>query len=556
MRVLGLNTSHDATVTLVEDGRIVLNLELERFTRVKNDCGYSEEFVRFCLDHAGWQVSDIDLVGLHSVWGPDSAIVKGFHRPVLPIEVPSTVGVHDPIFYKTTLLGRLIDAVAVNHHVAHAAGAFFTSPFQEAAILVIDGYGDGVNFSILYGHGVTIQRIGSVARQVNFPSFWEGICRNNYMMVRNETPEVSRWDQFYPSTGPGKIMALAAYGREDPEIRRRIYMDVTMPIRPRKGNERYLFGVYNWGQDISDTKSPEAQAVAAALQHWTNEDLIATMRAAGEFVRSENLCYAGGLALNCIATSHAFVRSPFKRLHVPPFANDAGIGPGVALAGYYAASGVSARPSTPYSAYGGPRYRPDEIQAAIAAARTRLPGVLVSEATTERIAALIVAGDIVAVARQGSECGPRALGHRSLLARADLADGRARLNEIKKREWYRPFAPIILRERAEEILEQVVDESAYMNTSAVIRPEWRERLSAVAHIDFSTRPQLIRRHHEPFIYEIVERVAQATGVPAVLNTSFNLQGPIVETPMDAVDCYTRMAVPHLLIDDVLLTKMV
>jgi len=439
----------------------------------------------------------------------------------------------------------------VNHHVAHACSAYFTSPFDNATILIVDARGDDVNFSIFFAQGMQLQKVVSLFRPLNTPMFWEGVCVNNFKMIRKEGSEIAPWSHMYPSTGPGKIMALAAYGREDPDIRRQIYADISLPVVLDNMTEQYRFGgTYNWGQDLSDTRSAESQAVAAALQHWTNEDLISAMRLAAKFAPLENLCYAGGRALNCIATSHAFTRSPFKRLYVPPFANDAGIAAGVALAAYYASSPAARRPPTPFSPYTGPRYRRDEIDAAVASA----PGLSTAPVDAARVAELIAAGKIVAMFRQGSEAGPRALGHRSLLARADLPGGRDRLNAIKRREWYRPFAPIILRERAEEILEQVIDESAYMNTSATIRPEWRERMSAVAHVDFTTRPQLIRRHQEPYVYEIVERVGAATGVPAILNTSFNLQGPIVETPKDAVDCFMCMAVDHLVLDDVLVTR--
>ena len=240
----------------------------------------------------------------------------------------------------------------MNHHVAHACSAYFTSPFDNATILIVDARGDDVNFSIFFAQGMQLQKVVSLFRPLNTPMFWEGVCVNNFKMIRKEGSEIAPWSHMYPSTGPGKIMALAAYGREDPDIRRQIYADISLPVVLDNMTEQYRFGgTYNWGQDLSDTRSAESQAVAAALQHWTNEDLISAMRLAAKFAPLENLCYAGGRALNCIATSHAFTRSPFKRLYVPPFANDAGIAAGVALAAYYASSPAARRrPSLPIPA--------------------------------------------------------------------------------------------------------------------------------------------------------------------------------------------------------------
>ena len=167
---------------------------LERVTKVKNDFGYSEDFVRMCLDRAGWRVSDIDLVGLHSIWEPALADFQGFPRPITPIQVPNTVGAHAPVFYKTRLLGRDIDACAVNHHVAHACSAYFTSPFDRSTILIIDARGDDLNFSIFFADGVQLHKIVSLFRPLNTPMFWEGVCSNNYKMVRKE-----------PAIAPGQI---------------------------------------------------------------------------------------------------------------------------------------------------------------------------------------------------------------------------------------------------------------------------------------------------------------------------------------------------------------
>ena len=360
----------------------------------------------------------------------------------------------------------------------------------------------------------------------------------------------------YPTPGPGKIMALAAYGQSNPAIQGMV-LALLSPTTANNLKTRG-FSPFNHGEYLSDSKQKRSQDIAWALQNYTNSMLTGYFNNSFTLceqigIKSENICFSGGVALNCIANSVAFHNSPFKNLYVPPCANDSGLAIGFGLAVYYLETGAKRVPGV-FSPFTGPRYSREAIKSAVDSAVANHPWLTVETVDEERVAELIVGSDIVAMWRNGSECGPRALGHRSLLARTDIPNIRERLNSIKKREWYRPFAPIILEEAAGYILEDHIPGSRYMTTSAKISPPWHDRLSGVCHVDKTTRPEIINRDFEPYIYDLISNVAKKTGIPAILNTSFNLAEPIVETPADAIRTFMRLDIRYLVLDDILITK--
>jgi carbamoyltransferase len=566
--ILSICPTHDAAVTILRNGEVLLNLELERYTRVKNDYGFNEDFIRHCLDMTGLKITDVDLVamiGSDALFDDDDRSGK---FDISPYPVPTPSSPNDVVKFTCRMLGRRFPAMVVHHHMAHASAAYLTSPFERAAVLTIDGHGDGLSLTVSAGIDGRVEMVsGKFMGGDNWPLNWAAYCWNNYRMPRTDA---DRLPYLLPGAGPGKIMALAAYGRSDENIRREIRADSMLrdarsfagpPAGPEAGGfahpHKFLWSFNNF-EDLSDSRSERSQDFACALQECTEAHLVDMFQAARDILArrgfsSDNICYGGGLALNCIATTRAMERTDFKRLHVPPCPNDCGLALGAGLYAYSRVSGRG-RVARALSPYTGPSYPAEVVQAAADAAVAAIPGLTVRPIDADGVADLLIDGDILAMWRNRSECGPRALGHRSILARTDLPDLRERLNRIKQREWYRPFAPIILAAAAAEVLENPVDHSYYMTTSAVIAAPWRERMAGVSHVDHTTRPQILTKENEPFIHAVIDKVHRATGIPAILNTSFNLSEPIVETPEQAVATYSKMSIRHLVLENVILSK--
>lgn len=535
MKLLSIYPGHNAAVCILDDGEVRLNIELERYNRIRHSGGFDEGFIAFCLESVGLTIDEIDRVCINSgTWGELRA--KG---------VPEMASAVSRSGLEFEVLGRRVPATAVNHHVAHLASAYYTSPFDAAAVFSLDGGGDDANTGLAAGRG---NLLNVAELQVTVPPiarWWAYLCRNNYRMA-----EATRWEI---GNGAGKLMALAAYGRHDEAVLRRLRADMRVYSRKSADPADMANYVFNRAEDLSDATGRRAQDVSWALQHLTEEIVGDAFADMASRTGLPDLCYAGGVALNCIATARAMSALPFRRIHVPPCPNDCGLALGMAL---YTWHQVLRKPRVPslFSPYTGPVYSAQRIDRALEAARADGFAFDVTPVDGRGIAGTLAAGHVVCHWRGRSECGPRALGHRSLLCRPDLPDIRARMNRIKDREWYRPFAPIIRRERAADVLETVLDHSAYMTTSSVVRAPWRERLAGICHVDQTTRPQVLSAEMEPHLHDLLTIYEDLTGLPAVLNTSFNLKEPIVETPDEAIATFRRMAIDHLVLDDRLVVK--
>lgn len=296
---------------------------------------------------------------------------------------------------------------------------------------------------------------------------------------------------------------------------------------------------FNDAEDLSDTRTARSQALAHALQGRTERELVHHFCSVRDrHPEQRHLCFAGGIALNCIANSRALSGCGFERLHVPPCPIDSGLALSMALYAHHHHLGAP-RQGAPNSAFTGPTY----TSAAATIARLASDhALLVEPASQESLAVLLCRREVICRAAGRSKCGPRALGNRSILCRPDDPGMRDRLNSaVKRREWYRPFAPMMLHEIACDVLEQCPADARHMTMSARIAPHWRERLVAVSHADASTRPQVLTRDDHRFLHGVLREVQRRTNIPAVLNTSFNRQEPIVETPEYAV--WTFLTLP-------------
>tara|TARA_B100001057_G_scaffold317067_1_gene317217 strand:- start:2341 stop:3894 length:1554 start_codon:yes stop_codon:yes gene_type:complete len=506
--ILGLYNGHNASACVLKDGELLINWELERFTRVKHDFGYNKDFIDATLDHCGLHWLDVDIVACNNSNTISQWCEKHDKSKVTPFNIPNTCGAEYLEFDLPHSKGY-----AINHHLCHLASAYYTSPYTNSVIFSYDGGGDCENAMWGYGSANRIERVQDLKLE-NVAAFWSGLSINNFRM-----PRIHAWD---PGSGAGKIMGLSSYGKPGGEdLKQLIRVSLSTAPMPTYFDKRSK--AFNMCEDLTDTKSERSQTVAATLQSYTIEKVtreINQIKPHGE----TNLCYSGGLALNCIANRYIVNNTPYNNLHVPPFPNDTGLAIGAAL---YVWHHIESNPKTTeyFSPYTGPDYN-------------------VGTPDVKRVAEYLKNNKIVCYYEGRSESGPRALGHRSILCNPGIPGIRNYLNEkVKHREWYRPYAPVILDKYADEYLSDYNEWSPYMQTSARIKEQHRDILSGVDHVDNTTRPQILKKEHNEILYNIIE----ASGLPALLNTSFNYQEPIVETPEQAKTTWQKMPVDVLVL---------
>jgi len=539
MYVLGLNagsaTSHDPAACLVDgDGRVLAFIEEERLTRKRH--GLAQQPVRSieaCLRMAGITAADVDVVVVGwdeprmaaragRPWGFDSA--REFLAGVGLIDADNH---HGP--------ARLPDLQFVSHHRAHAVSTFYASPYQEAAVLVVDGNGEDESISIF--------RASRGQQPVRLVS-WPRVYSLGYLYE-----ETTKWLGMSAVLHAGKTMGLAAYGRcgapagpswlwiADGRLNSMLGVDPVLDYGEIRAGWRGELG--RWaGAPRAETPIPELAGDPAAVRlAWASQSIIETVMGwlagqARELTGLPALCMAGGVALNCAANG----RLPGP-VYVPPVPNDTGVALGAA---WSVAPPTRIEPFVPYT--GG---EPGTLSVIPEHVRR-------TELDVDRVAELIAAGSIGAVCRGRSEVGPRALCHRSILASPKREDMRDRVNARKDRERWRPFGPVSNVDN--DLWRPVGDLERYMVGAAQVTEAGRAAIPAVVHADGTTRPQRLDPTAEPFVDALLTRLADGDHPPALLNTSFNGPGePLVETADDALACARRQGLDFLVLNDELLT---
>lgn len=538
MKILSLYSySHDSALSFLVDGVVVFNLEKERFSRIKEDKHIDRSFLDFCRKFVDIEDFDIlccdaeSLVDLKVrfsnadtdfIFNIDSAIFPGpdlSQRLARDIYISGLVRRND---------GREVPLLHVHHHFAHIASAAFTSPFPPGPIISADAGGCQTNLTV----GEFDSRGDYTAHK------WEWAPELGYL-----------WGiipRFYGISQPGSLMAIGAYGAFDSSIYRKLRYALEnfygMSFDVWQVELASLLGLDLDGVGRNGLLDPSVRGnadLAHTLQILTDEVFSSWFRAF-ETTTSKNLIFTGGLALNCIGNSRAQLISQLSEIHVPPNPNDSGLAMGAALATHYYISGKKYEPEV-FAPYLGPIYSDQAYEVAINHILSAF-GVRASvySASCSLIVKYLCEGHIIARFYGRSEAGPRALGHRSFIALPNLPNLRERMNEIKQREWYRPFAPIVLESMCDDLFENWRPFSFYMNTSAVVRESWRARLSGVIHADGTTRPQAITGDICPDTFRLVSEVFKSSGIPAILNTSFNVAEPLVETPLHAANTFVRL----------------
>jgi carbamoyltransferase len=600
VKILGISAYyHDSAAALLDGGAIVAAAQEERFTRRKHDAAFPANAVRYCLEAAGATIGDVEAVAFY-----DKPFLK-FERLLETYYAFAPRGLRSflaamPVWVKEKLLlkrlllqelsrlaGRKVDAVKLlfpEHHLSHAASAFYPSPFAEAAILTIDGVGEWATASICHGRGAGIE----ILRELRFPHS-VGLLYSAFTYYLG----------FRVNSGEYKLMGLAPYGDPESERTRRFEEAIagTMTdIAPdgslwldqaffdyatglRMANEPAWEKLFGFPRRAAESEIAQEHCdLALAIQRVTERVVLAMAAEARRLTGSANLCLAGGVALNCVANGRLLRSGTVGHLWIQPAAGDAGGALGAALCAHHIGF------DRPRAGGGGDRMRgsylgpePEAADIRRLAGRYHAVGKRFEDfdALCARAAELIDGGHVVGWVRGRMEWGPRALGNRSIVADPRNPAIQKRLNlKIKYRESFRPFAPAVLAEECAQYF--ALDEpSPYMLLVAAVQPAHRRPLPpgyhalplreklyhqrsdipAVTHLDYSARIQTVHRETNPDYWRLIDAFRQRTGCGLVVNTSFNVRGePIVCTPEDAYRCFMRTDMDALVVGDWLFEK--
>jgi carbamoyltransferase len=555
VNILGINCfSHDTAAALLRDGEPVAFVEEERFNRDKHTKAFPDNAVEFCLRIGGISIEDVDVVafahkaGIDYVRAASDALRRAAPRRLaFQTYVDLNLKRKERAFLRRWgYRGRVVH---VGHHQAHAAGAYFAGPFDEAAVLTVDRGGDFLSTTLGHGRGNTLTSLKEI--------------RNPHSLGEMYTA-VTWWLGFHPNADEGKVMGLAPYGTDRfvPILRDFVRLNPDGGFTVNLKWFRYqVEGAVPWSKKFVERFGPPRVPESALTRHFedvaygvqaiTEEAGLHMARALHALTGSRNLCLSGGVALNSVMNARLLAETPFEHIFIQPAAGDAGNALGAALHVWHVGMGKPRRWSMEH-AFFGPEYTDSEIKQALA--DRQLTFREVADPAAEA-AELLAASKIVGWFQGRAEVGPRALGARSILADPRRADMKDIVNEqVKHREGFRPFAPSVLDERGAEYFEGYYP-NPFMLLVLPIRPEKREVIPAVTHVDGTGRLQTVARASNPAFYRVIEEFDRRTGVPIILNTSYNLRGePIVHRPEEAIADFLTTGMDALLLGNFLLEK--
>jgi carbamoyltransferase len=593
MRILGISAYyHDSAAVLLTDGVITAAAQEERFTRKKHDPGFPTNAIQYCLEEGGISLRDVDLVAFYDkpflkferlletylTFAP-----KGFtsFRKALPIWLREKLFQKDLLCKQLSVMApgiKWADRLLFSeHHESHAASAFYPSPFDEAAVLTMDGVGEWTTTSVAIGRGSTME----MTRELHFPHSL-GLLYS----------AMTYYTGFRVNSGEYKVMGLAPYGepkyvdqilhklmdvKEDGTFRLdQSYFDYCTGLTMTNSKFAALFGGPPRNPEV-DRVTQRHMDLAASVQVATEEVVLRLTRSLARETGMKNLCLAGGVALNCVANGKVLRDRAFDHIWVQPAAGDAGGALGAALLAHYAHGGERRRGvlgDAMNGSYLGPAYHQEDIERRLAAAGARFT-VLSDQDLIKTTATALTEGKAAGWFQGRMEFGPRALGGRSILGDPRSPTMQKLLNlKVKYRESFRPFAPSVLREDLEDWFEIDVD-SPYMLVVANVAQKHRRAVTntehelfgidklnvvrsaipAVTHVDYSARIQTVHKETNPRYHALISEFKAMTGCPVVVNTSFNVRGePIACTPEDAFRCLMGTEIEALAIGNCYLPK--
>jgi len=568
--VLGINAyDHDVSACLLRDGEIAFAIAKERITRQKHQSGFFQEVVDYCLNAEGITLDDVDLVVRNCYVLP----VDDLEIRMLSVDVPEIMDDDErrqaekhPFF-----LSQSDKVRSVSHHLAHAHSAFAACPFEEGVVMVVDGVGSYC--ADVTEPGQMTEGVNPLARESESYYRFKGASLETLKKVWLNPTRGMLSDEFYymPGLGAvysrvssyifadwnkcGEVMGLAPYGRPNG----------VKPFLEMKDGE---LSVTDWGREFGKPFLVDREKnweTSPSTTHWEDmawriqDDAENVLLARAKWLRettgARNLVMSGGVALNCVANGRIAREAGFDNVWIQPAAGDDGNAIGCAYYGHLAIQ-KNPRSFEMKHAFLGRPYRDGEVDAAVSKPLTRLQAsARRSDNICAEAAKLLSEGNVFGWFQGRSEFGPRALGHRSILADPRQAEMKDKLNKrVKHRQAFRPFAPIVLAERAHEIFDGDQD-SPFMLLAKNVKPEWRDRIPAVVHIDGTARVQMVRPEHSERLYQLLKEFDALTGVPVLVNTSFNVKGePIVETPQDALNCFLSTGIDYLAMHDLLIEK--
>lgn len=593
MRILGISAYyHDSAAALVVDGRVVAAAQEERFTRRKHDSAFPAYAIEACLSLGKISARDIDYVTFY-----DKPFLKferlletylafaprGFQsfRKALPLWVKEKLFQKKLLLDELGRLGKDVDWASKllfsEHHLSHAASAFFPSPFERAAVLTMDGVGEWTTTSLAVGNGSKL----TVHKEIHFPHSL-GLLYSAF----------TYYTGFKVNSGEYKVMGLAPYGepkyveamkrhlidiKEDGSFRLNLdYFDYCTGLKMTNTRFDEVFG--GPPRTSEARMGPREMDLAASIQAITEEIVIKLARGIRQSTGEKNLCLAGGVALNCVANGKLLKDGHFDKIWIQPASGDAGGAVGAALAAYHLYKGGKRRLDSAIDgmsgAYLGPSYEQSDIEVRLRSVGAKFD-VLTEDVLIDRSAAALAEGKALGWHQGRMEFGPRALGARSILGDPRSPSMQKTLNlRVKYRESFRPFAPSVLREEVGNWFD-LDDDSPYMLLVADVADRHRiamtaeqeslfgidklnvprSSIPAVTHVDYSARIQTVHHETNPRYHALISRFKALTGCPVVVNTSFNVRGePIVCTPEDAFRCFMGSEIEVLAVGNCYLRK--
>ncbi len=578
MTILGLSAFfHDSSACLLIDGKIVAAAAEERFTRIKHDNAFPDHAIEYCINEASIAMNEIDYVVFY-----EKPLIKFDrmlhqhlqHFPKSYSTFMSSTGAWLTQKLNVTSLLRekcnyYGEVLFVPHHLSHAASSYYLSPFKSAAILTIDGVGEWTTTAVGFGTGDHI----SLEKEVRFPHSL-GLLYS----------AVTAYLGFKVNNDEYKVMGLAAYGNP------KKYRDKVSKLLQQYDDGSFRLDMryfdFDWADQMPSAemgklfghpiRKPESkiysyhQDIAATLQEKLEKTIFKLLHQLHENHPVDNLCLAGGVALNSLMNGKIVDNTPFKRLFIPPDPSDAGGAMGAALHIHLKLSNANKKTnkhaslSKSFSPYLGPDYHWYQVETALESYLKEHPKAFLYQRLTKvemvkKVASLLSQQKVIGWFQGRMEWGPRALGNRSILAAANHARMKKILNQkVKKRELFRPFAPAILEEHAQDFFSfdpkstRITD---WMLTVHPFTPRGKKQVPATVHVDNTGRLQTVSKNSSPLFYQLIDQYYQLTDIPAIINTSFNVRGePIVTTPKDAIKCFLGTDIDYLVLGTYIASK--
>jgi len=561
MFILGISCFyHDSAAALVRNGTVITGAAEERFSGIKHDSGFPHGAISFCLEKAGIDISQIDYIVFYDKPFTKFDRILSSYLQTVPRSYPAFRKAI-PLWLREKLwLPQIIkkelnydgEILFVDHHLSHAAGAYYSSSFEQAAILTVDGVGEWATASIGTGHGNRVE----LKKSMNYPHSL-GLLYSAFTYFLG----------FQVNSSEYKVMGLAPYG--EPKFReliedRLVQINEDGSIFLNMKYFSYHYGLTMTGKRFSrlfgiEPRKPDEgldeihKDIAASIQAVTEKIIFKMAEHARETTGAEFLCMSGGVALNCAASGKLLESGMFQDIYIQPSSTDSGGAIGAALHLYYGLHPHVKRTEQNYLNLG-PSYTKEESESFLKSSNIPYKKPDHSE-LIETVANSLAEGKIVAIFHGPMEFGPRALGFRSILADPRNPEMKTKINgAVKFREPFRPFAPIVLEERAPEYFE-CARPSPYMLFNFKVRPEKRGIIPAVTHADGTSRIQTVNSAQNDLVYDILREFEKRTGVAVLLNTSFNLRGhPIVRTPSDAFSTFISSGIDLMVMESCIIEK--